>query len=51
VLKIVLTDSPEKAFIRGSTVSTALQPSQPLPSILNLGRPELASFQRSKNFW
>jgi hypothetical protein len=37
VLRIVLTDGPEKAFIPGLQVSAALQPGQPLLSILKLG--------------
>jgi hypothetical protein len=37
VLRIVHTDSPERAFIPGLPVSAALQPGKPVPGIRNLG--------------
>jgi len=38
VLKIVLTDGPERVFIPGLQALVARQPGQPLPGILNLGQ-------------
>jgi len=34
VLRIVLTDGPDRAVIPGLWVSTARQPGQPLPSVI-----------------